>query len=83
MQSQLIRVRQIKALYQRELTALNRNPHFDRETRNEQAERLWRQACQQIERLRPTAELDFDRFTEDQRRLFDPPPRPAFLDNVE
>lgn len=79
----LIRARQIKALYQRELTALNRNPHLDIETRNAHAERLWRQASEQIERVRRSLEADVASFADDQRSLLDPPRRPDYLGKIE
>ncbi len=79
----LIRAHQIKALYQRELTALNRDPHLDNTARIDHAERLWRQANEQIERLRRSVEHDLDSFTDDQRSLFNPPRRPSYLDSVE
>ncbi len=48
----ILRARQIKALYQREITGLNRNPHLDDDARREHAERLWQQANERISRLR-------------------------------
>jgi hypothetical protein len=79
----LIRARQIKALYQRELTALNRNPYLDQQTRTEHAERLWLQASEQIARLRQTVQPEFERFSDDERSLFDAPKRPSYLDLIE
>ena len=79
----LIRARQIRALYQRELTALNRNRHLDTETRNEYADRLWRQASEQIERLRGVVERDLTTFDDDERSLFAAPKRPTYLDSTE
>ncbi len=79
----IIRARQIRALYQRELTALNRNPHVSTETRNELTERLWQQANEQIGRLRGTVERDLTTFTDDERSLFTAPRRPTHLDSSE
>jgi hypothetical protein len=77
-QRQLIRVKQIRALYRRELTALNRDPGIDDATRLTRAESLWRQATAQLERLRTS--LDLDALPEDERALFEPLARPAYLD---
>ena len=74
---QVIRARQIKALYQRELTSLNRDRNLDDATRRQRAESLWLQACAQIERLR--VDFDVDGLTDEQRALFEPPKRPAYL----
>ncbi len=79
----LLRARQIKALYQREITALNRNPHLDADSRRDQAERLWQQANQRMSRLRESVASDFESFSADDRALFDPPRRPAYLEPVE
>lgn len=82
MQPELIRARQIKALYQRELTTLNRNPHLSDEMRQEQAERLWRQANDQIEGLRASLEAARERLNDEQRSMLEPPKRPAYLGPV-
>jgi len=74
---QVIRARQIKALYQRELTSLNRDRNLDDATRRQRAESLWLQACTQIERLR--VDFDVDGLPDEQRALFEPPKRPAYL----
>ncbi len=79
----LIRARQIKALYQRELTALNRNRHLSEEARAEQAERLWRQANDQIERIRLSLGSALGAFSEEEQALFDPPKRPPYLSASE
>ena len=80
-QLQLIRARQFRALYRRELTALNRDSGIDEATRITRAESLWRQATAQLERVR--AGLDLDTLPEDDRTLFEPLPRPAYLDPPE
>lgn len=77
-QLQIIRARQIRALYRRELTALNRDPSIDDATRITRAESLWRQATSQLERVR--ASLDLDDLPEDERALFELLTRPAYLD---
>jgi hypothetical protein len=77
-QRQLIRVKQIRALYRRELTALNRDSGIDNATRTTRAESLWHQATAQLERVR--ANLDLDALPEDERALFEPLPRPHYLD---
>ena len=74
----LIRARQVRALYRRELTALNRDPGIDDATRVTRAESLWRQATAQIERM--STSLDLDALPEDERALFAPLTRPAYLD---
>lgn len=76
-QLQLIRARQIRALYRRELTTLNRDPGIDDATRLTRAESLWRQSTAQLERVR--AALDFAALSEDERALFEPLTRPAYL----
>ena len=83
MQHILIRARQIKALYQRELTALNRNPHLDELQRKAHAERLWCQAYDQISQLRQSAEADLATLPSEQRSILEPPKRPDYLDPVE
>ena len=80
---QLIRARQIRALYQRELTSLNRDQSLDAAERKQHAESLWRQATENLERLRRTAELDLDTLPEAQRALFEPPKRPTYLEIEE
>lgn len=77
-QLQLIRARQIRALYRRELTALNRDLGIDEAMRVTRAESLWHQATTQLERVR--AGLDLDTLPEDDRVLFEPLPRPAYLE---
>jgi len=77
-QFQLIRARQIRALYRRELTALNRDPGIDDATRITRAESLWRQSTAQLERVRSS--LDLAALPEDERALFEPLDRPAYLD---
>ncbi|MGA7669324.1 MAG: hypothetical protein WBW04_02825 [Nitrolancea sp.] len=79
----ILRARQIKALYQREITALNRNPHLGDEERREHAVRLWRQATDQIARLRDSVAAEFDSFDNADQKIFDPPRRPAYLDKIE
>ena len=81
MQQQLIRARQIRALYQRELTSLNRDRSLDDAERKQHAESLWRQATEKLERLRRTADLDT--LSDPQRALFEPPKRPTYLENEE
>ncbi len=83
MQSSLIRARQIKALYQRELTALNRNPLLKDDERKAHAEALWRQACGQLDRLRASPGVNVATLTAEERAVFDPPKRPTYLDPVE
>lgn len=83
MQRHLIRLRQIRALYQRELTSLNRDPNIDDATRRQRAEALWQQATDQIARIRLMAEADLTSLADDERALFDPPKRPAYLDLPE
>ena len=80
---QLIRARQIRALYQRELTSLNRERNLDEAARKQRAESLWRQAAEQLERLRHAAQVDLNELPAEQRALFDPPKRPVYLDNDE
>jgi hypothetical protein len=75
---QLLRARQIRALYRRELTALNRDSSIDEATRIERAESLWRQSTDQLEQLR--AALDLDTLPDDERALFEPLSRPDYLD---
>ena len=78
---QLIRARQIRALYQRELTSLNRDQSLDAAERKQHAESLWRQATENLERLRRTADLDT--LPDAQRALFEPPKRPTYLEIEE
>lgn len=78
---QLIRARQIRALYRRELTALNRDAGIDDATRVTRAESLWHQATDQLERVR--AALDLDALPDDERALFDPLSRPDYLDPLD
>jgi hypothetical protein len=75
---QLLRARQLRALYRRELTALNRDAGIDDATRLERAESLWRQSTDQLDRLR--AALDLATLPDDEHALFDPLPRPDYLD---
>lgn len=75
---QLIRVRQIRALYRRELTALNRDSGIDNATRATRAESLWRQSTDQLERVRSA--IDLDALADDERAVFEPLQRPAYLD---
>jgi hypothetical protein len=82
-QQAIIRARQIKALYQRELTSLNRDRSLDDAIRKRQAEFLWRQTTEQLERLRGAVELDLETLPDEQRALFDPPQRPAYLTDDE
>jgi len=82
-QQQLIRARQIRALYQRELTSLNRDRNLDDAERKQRAESLWRQATEKLEHLRRTANLDLDTLTVEQRILFEPPKRPTYLENED
>lgn len=79
----LIRIKQVKALYQRELTALNRNPSLDAEARHVQAERLWRQANEQIATLRHAVAKSLETMSDEQRSVFEPPKRPPYLDDPE
>ena len=83
MQQQLIRARQVRALYQRELTSLNRDRSLDEAERSAHAESLWRQATAQLERLRSAAGTNLDTLPTEQRALFDPPKRPAYLETEE
>ncbi|HEX3724259.1 MAG TPA: hypothetical protein VHV31_15840 [Nitrolancea sp.] len=83
MQQAIIRARQIKALYQRELTSLNRDRSLDDAIRKRQAELLWRQTTERLERLQGAVELDLDALPDEQRALFDPPQRPAYLTDDE
>jgi hypothetical protein len=78
---QLLRARQIRALYRRELTALNRDPGVDDTTRVTRAESLWQQATAQLERVRTG--LDIDTLPVDERALFEPLPRPDYLDSPD
>jgi hypothetical protein len=80
---QLIRARQIRALYQRELTSLNRDRNLGETARKQHADSLWRQAAEQLERLRRTVEIDIDALPAEQRALFDPPKRPVYLEHDE
>jgi hypothetical protein len=80
---QIIRARQIRALYQRELTSLNRDRNLDEAARKQRADSLWRQAAEQLERLRRTVEIDLDTLPAEQRGLFDPPKRPVYLEHDE
>jgi hypothetical protein len=82
-QQAIIRARQIKALYQRELTSLNRDRSLDDAIRKRQAELLWRQTTERLERLQGAVELDLDALPDEQRALFDPPQRPAYLTDDE
>jgi hypothetical protein len=82
-QQQLIRARQIRALYQRELTSLNRDRSLDEADRKRYAESLWRQTTEQLERLHRAAELDLGTLPDEQRALFEPPKRPAYLEYDE
>jgi hypothetical protein len=75
---QLIRARQIRALYRRELTTPNRDAGIDDPTRRTRAESLWQQATAQLERVRDT--LDVAALSEDERALFEPLPRPDYLE---
>ena len=79
----VLRVRQVKALYQRELTALNRDPNLDDDTRRARAERLWRQANDQIARLRQSVEEELAELSVERRAEFDPPKRPPYLSGPE
>lgn len=79
MQRMELRVRQIRALYQRELTALHRDPNLDEETRLRQARQLWQQASDQLSALRSRAETQFGALDEYQRALFAAPTLPAEL----
>ncbi len=83
MQPILIRARQIKALYQRELTALNRNSHLKDDERKAHAEALWRQASGQIDRLRAMQGVNLEALTAEERAVFDPPKRPTYLDPID
>lgn len=80
MHAALIRAKQVKALYQRELTALNRNPHIGDDERKAHAGALWRQAAEQLDRLRAMPGSSLESMTDEERLIFDPPKRPAYLD---
>lgn len=79
----LIRARQIKSLYQRELTALSRNRRVDSVSRSLAAERLWRQTNDQIDQIRARLAREMEGLDDEERALLDPPRRPAYLDSVE
>lgn len=53
-----IRARQIRALYQRELTALHRNESLSEETMRAQVQRLWHQTVEELQRLQRLAESE-------------------------
>ena len=54
----VLRARQIRALYQRELTALHRRPGLTEDEMREQEEVLWRQAAEKLAWLREQTEQD-------------------------
>jgi len=79
----LLRARQVKALYQREITALNRNPHLDDCERRDHASRLWQQASEQIARLRESVASELNELDAEDRAVFDPPRKPSYLEPPE
>lgn len=79
----LIRARQIKALYQREMTALNRNQRIDPAQRRVRAERLWQQSNEQINRIRVQLSADLEGLDDEERALLEPPRRPAYLNSAK
>lgn len=79
-QFQLIRARQIRALYRREMTTLNRDAGIDDATRMTRAESLWRQSTAQLDRMRASLGPDLNKLPPEERTLFEPLQRPAYLD---
>jgi hypothetical protein len=70
----LLRARQIKALYQRELTALHRRPGLAAAVMREEETRLWCQAAAQLARLEREAEAAGLLGDEDRALLAAPAP---------
>jgi hypothetical protein len=83
LQRLVIRARQIKALYQREITALHRDPAYDVAARRTHAAHLWRQTTEQLAALQARAEGIAGSLTDDQQALFAAPTRPAELADPE
>lgn len=68
-----LRARQIRALYQRELTALHRDPSLSAADMAAHEAALWRQTAEQLASLRREAEQD-GALSDEARALFAPPP---------
>ncbi|HET7038107.1 MAG TPA: hypothetical protein VFI42_20705 [Thermomicrobiaceae bacterium] len=70
-----LRARQIRALYQRELTALHRDPSLSARDMTTHEAALWRQTAERLASLRQEAE-HAGALSEEARAVFAPPPQP-------
>ena len=72
----ILRARQVKALYQRELTALHRNTGLSDDEKAVQARLLWEQVSTQLDGLRRQVEVAAAELPPEQRAALAPPERP-------
>ena len=78
----ILRARQVKALYQRELTAVHRDANLSDDEKAMQARLLWEQVTTQLDGLRREVEAATAELSPEQRADLAPPERPPEIDRA-